>query len=79
MLKNAKVSNGKTKKLCDKHLVLREFELDQSVLLLKSRLKLLPGKLKNRWCGPYKVVCATRHGDVEFRDPIPGDTFLVKE
>lgn len=67
----------KTKKWHKKHTMHREFEPGQAIHVLKSRLKIFPKKLKPRWSGPFELVWATRHGDVEHRDPNNSGTFLV--
>ena len=41
---NAKIYKEKTKVWHDKHIVRKEFEPGQRVLLFNSRLKLVPGK-----------------------------------
>ena len=53
---NAKIYKEKTKAWHDKHIVRKEFELGQRVLLFNSRLKLFPGKLKSRWSRPFTVT-----------------------
>jgi len=45
----------------DKKLLKREFQTGQLVLLLNSRLKLFPGKLKSRWSGPFVVKQVRSH------------------
>ena len=45
---NARIYKEKTKAWYDKHIVRKEFELSQRVLLFNSRLKLFPRKLKSR-------------------------------
>ena len=45
---NAQIYKGKTKAWHDKHIVKKEFEPGQQVLLFNSRLKLFPGKLKSK-------------------------------
>lgn len=40
------------------------------MLLMNSRLKLFPGKLKSRWTGPYTVMKVFPYGAIE----IKGDT-----
>nr|XP_016479860.1 PREDICTED: uncharacterized protein LOC107801098 [Nicotiana tabacum] len=79
LVENVKLCKGKTKKLHDKNLAHCEFKPGQSVLVHKSRLKIFPRKLQPRWCGPFEIVCAIRHGDVELRDPMHGDMVFVKE
>ncbi|XP_047949226.1 uncharacterized protein LOC125195066 [Salvia hispanica] len=37
------------------------------VLLFQSRLKLMPGKLKSKWVGPYTIVGIRANGEVEIQ------------
>ena len=60
--KNVKIYKEKTKAKHDKHIVRKEFELGQRVLLFNSRLKLFPGKLKSRWSGPFTVTQVFPYG-----------------
>ena len=53
---NARIYMENTKSWLEKHIVRKEFEPGQQVLLFNSRLKLFPGKLKSRWSGPFIVV-----------------------
>ena len=53
---NARICKEKTKVWHDKHIIRKEFEAGQRVLLFNSRLKLFPGKLKSRWSGPFTVT-----------------------
>ena len=46
--KNAKIYKEKMKACHDKHMVRKEFEPGQQVLLFNSRIKLCLGKLKSR-------------------------------
>ena len=43
----------------------REFMVGDSVLLDSSRLRLLLGKLKSKWNGPYLITQLFPHGAVE--------------
>ena len=45
---NARIYKEKIKAWHDKHIMRKEFEAGQRVLLFNSRLKLFPGKLKSR-------------------------------
>ena len=45
--KNARIYKEKTKAWHDKHIMRKEFEAGQRVLLFNSRLKLFPEKLKS--------------------------------
>ena len=62
---NARIYKEKTKAWHDKHIVRKEFELGQQVMLYNSRLKLFPGKLKSKWSGPFIVVQVFPYGRVE--------------
>ena len=53
---NARRYKEKTKAWHDKHIIRKEFEAGQQVLLFNSRLKLFPEKLKSRWSGPFTVT-----------------------
>jgi len=39
------------------------------VLLINSRLKLFPGKLKSKWSGPYVVKEVKPYGAIELEEP----------
>ena len=56
----------------NKHIVRKEFEPGQQVLLFNSRLKLFPGKLKSKWSCPFKVVQVFPYGGVEIMHPEKG-------
>ena len=62
---NAKIYKEKVKYWHDKHLVSKQFEVGQKVLLYNSRLRLFPGKLKSRWSGPFEVTQVFPYGAVE--------------
>ncbi|CAN6720526.1 unnamed protein product [Malus baccata var. baccata] len=74
---NAKIYKDKTKKFHDAHLLRKEFQPGQKVLLFNSRLKLFPGKLKSRWNGPYRVVQVHLHGAVDIQNMQTGFVFKV--
>ena len=62
---NARIYKERTKAWHDKHIIMKEFEAGQHVLLFNSRLKLFPGKLKSRWSGPFIVTKVFLHGGAE--------------
>ena len=62
---NAQIYKEKTKAWHDKHIIRKEFEPSQQVLLFNSRLKLFPGKLKSKWTGPFTVVQVFPYGGVK--------------
>ena len=64
---NASIYKDKTKKWHDQKISRREFKAGEQVLLYNSRLKLVPGKLKYRWSGPYTIVTSTPFGAVTLK------------
>ena len=62
---NALIYKEKTKAWHDKHIVRKEFEPSQQVLLFNSRLKHFLGKLKSRWLGPFTITHIFPYGGVE--------------
>ena len=73
---NARIYKEKTKAWHDKHIIRKEFEAGQRVLLFKSRLKLFLGKIKSQWSGPFTVTQVFPHGGVEIMHHEKG-TFKV--
>lgn len=73
---NSKIYKEKTKRWHDQNIVNREFEPGQQVLLYNSRLKLMPGKLRSRWSGPYTITQVFPYGTVEITSAATG-TFKV--
>nr|GEU64705.1 reverse transcriptase domain-containing protein [Tanacetum cinerariifolium] len=53
---NFLIYKEKTKKIHDSKIKNRVFNVGDQVLLFKSRLKILSGKLKTRWTGPFTVA-----------------------
>ena len=70
---NARVYKERTKKWHDRR---REFKVGLQVLLYNSLLRLFPGKLKSRWCGPFTVTKVFPYGAVEVSHDTK-DTFKV--
>ena len=64
---NARIYKENTKSWHDKHIVRKEFELSQQVLLFNSRLTLFPIKLKTKWSSPFTIVQLFPYGGVEIR------------
>ncbi|XP_073294476.1 uncharacterized protein [Primulina huaijiensis] len=73
---NAKIYKEKTKRWHDNQILRRDFEPGQQVLLFNSQLRLLPGKLKSRWSGPFKLETVYPHGAIELNFN-NGQTFKV--
>ncbi|KAG8634118.1 hypothetical protein MANES_17G014002v8 [Manihot esculenta] len=67
----------KTKATHDSHLLRKQFEVGDKVLLFDSRLKLFPGKLRSRWIGPFIVEHAYPHGAVDIKSIETGKIFKV--
>ncbi|KAI5351494.1 hypothetical protein L3X38_004385 [Prunus dulcis] len=74
---NAKIYKERTKSYHDRNIQRKEFTKGMSVLLFNSRLRLVPGKLKSRWLGPFTVVNVSPYGAVEIQNPKDGSTFKV--
>ncbi|CAM8934116.1 unnamed protein product [Rhodiola kirilowii] len=68
---------ARTKLYHDKFILRRTFEVGQRVLLFSSRLRLMPGKLRPRWTGPYTITRVFNHVAVELESPTGGDRFRV--
>ena len=66
---NAKIYKERTKVWHDKHIVKKEFEPGQKILLFNSRSRLFPGKLKSRWSGPFEITNILPYGAVEIIHP----------
>lgn len=64
---NSVIYKEKTKAFHDKMIARKQFVVGQKVLLYNSRLKLMPGKLRSRWTGPYEIINVFPHGAVEVR------------
>ncbi|XP_073057326.1 uncharacterized protein [Primulina eburnea] len=73
---NAKIYKEKTKKWHDNHIMHRNFEPGQEVMLFNSRLKLFHGKLKSRWSGPFTIESVQPYGAIELKCN-DGRTFKV--
>ncbi|XP_041996385.1 uncharacterized protein LOC121746538 [Salvia splendens] len=62
----------------DKNLRVKELQVGQRVLLFQSRLKLMPGKLKSKWTGPYAIVVLRTNIVVELQGCDPNSApFMV--
>ncbi|CAM8970974.1 unnamed protein product [Rhodiola kirilowii] len=68
---------ARTKIYHDKFILRRQFEEGQQVLVFSSRLKVMPGKLKYRWTGPFTVIKVFNHGALELENPENGSQFTV--
>ncbi|XP_057760508.1 uncharacterized protein LOC130980880 [Arachis stenosperma] len=73
---NSRLYKEKMKAVHDKHIKRREFRPRELVLLYNSRLRLMLGKLRSRWEGPYRVEKAEPYG--VFRLSHPSSSNLIK-
>nr|GEU90884.1 reverse transcriptase domain-containing protein [Tanacetum cinerariifolium] len=74
--KNSLIYKEKTKKLHDSKIKNRIFNVGDRVLLFNSHLKILLGKLKTRWSGPFTITKVFPYGTVELSQP-DGPNFKV--
>ncbi|KAL4369292.1 hypothetical protein GQ457_05G021160 [Hibiscus cannabinus] len=74
---NFKFYKEKTRPWHDKRIFSQQILPRQLVLLYNSRLKLVPGKLKSRWFGPFEVVKPYSHGVVVIKVVSDGRDFKV--
>ncbi|KAL0442216.1 UNVERIFIED_CONTAM: Retrovirus-related Pol polyprotein from transposon.6 [Sesamum radiatum] len=51
---NSRIYKEKTKAFHDSFILRKQFDIGQKVLLYNSPLKLMPGKLRSRWIGPFE-------------------------
>nr|GEY92104.1 retrovirus-related Pol polyprotein from transposon 17.6 [Tanacetum cinerariifolium] len=73
---NFVIYKERTKKLYDSKIKNRIFNVGDQVLLFNSRLKILSGKLKTHWPGPFTITHVFPYGTVELSQPI-GPNFKV--
>ena len=64
------------KKYHDQNIEKRYFVVGDLVLLLNSRLRLFPGKLKSKWTGPFLITKVFPHVAVELENK-EGASFTV--
>jgi hypothetical protein len=74
---NSKLYKERTKKVHDKLIQRKEFIVGQKVLLFNSRLRLMPGKLKSRWTGPFKILNIFPNGVFEIQSFQTNQIFKV--
>ncbi|XP_016178319.1 uncharacterized protein LOC107620706 [Arachis ipaensis] len=70
---NSRLYKEKMKAVHDKNIRGKEFRAGDLVLLYNSRLRLMPGKFRSRWEGPYKVEKAELYGVYHLRHPSSSD------
>nr|GEX76650.1 reverse transcriptase domain-containing protein [Tanacetum cinerariifolium] len=74
---NSLIYKERTKKLHDFKIKNRIFNVGDQVLLFNSCLKILSGKLKTRWSGPFTITQVFLYGTVELSQ-LDGPNFKVK-
>ncbi|XP_016164864.1 uncharacterized protein LOC107607414 [Arachis ipaensis] len=74
---NSRLYKERMKAVHDKNIRGREFRASELVLLYNSRLRLMPGKLRSRWEGPYRVEKAEPYGVYHLRHPSSSNIFKV--
>nr|GEW47074.1 reverse transcriptase domain-containing protein [Tanacetum cinerariifolium] len=62
---NSLIYKKKTKRIHDSKIKNRVFNVGDQVLLFNSRLKILSGKLKSCWSGPFTIAKVFPYGTVE--------------
>ncbi|XP_016163195.1 uncharacterized protein LOC107605736 [Arachis ipaensis] len=66
---NSRLYKERMKAVHDRNIKRREFRAGDLVLLYNSRLRLMPGKLRLRWEGPYRVEKAEPYGVFHLSHP----------
>ncbi|XP_016165789.1 uncharacterized protein LOC107608530 [Arachis ipaensis] len=74
---NSQFYKEKAKTFHDQNIRSKSFKIGDEVLVYNSRLQLMPGKLRSRWDGPFKVVDVKPYGVVEVIPPINGIKFKI--
>ncbi|RDY10036.1 Tf2-9, partial [Mucuna pruriens] len=65
----------RVKQFHDHQILRKEFHVGQKVLLFKSRLRLVAGKLRSKWDGPFIITKVLPCGVVELQDELTRSTF----
>ena len=74
---NSRIYKEKSKLFHDNMLIRKQFKIGQRVLLYNSRLKLMPGKFRSRWIGPFVVTNVFPYGAVEIKSLETGKVLKV--
>ncbi|XP_029130247.1 uncharacterized protein LOC109813542 [Cajanus cajan] len=74
---SSKIYKSKVKSYHDKKIVQRNFQPGQQILLFNFRLRLLPGKFKSKWSGPFVIKSVKPYGVVELEEPNSGRSWMV--
>ncbi|RDY06199.1 hypothetical protein CR513_09842, partial [Mucuna pruriens] len=76
---NSQIYKQKVKQINDSQILRKEFQVGQKMPLFNSRLKLIVGKLRSRWNGPFVSTNIFPYGVVELKDEATNNTFQVNE
>nr|URM60731.1 ZF-HD family protein [Gymnema sylvestre] len=74
---NSRIYKERTKAIHDRMIKKKNFIVGEKVLLYNSRLKLMPGKLRSRWIGPFIVTNVYPFGAVEIKSEVTSKSFTV--
>ncbi|RDX72040.1 hypothetical protein CR513_48532, partial [Mucuna pruriens] len=74
---NSKIYKQKVKKFHDQQILRKDFRVSQKVLLFNSRLKLIAGKLRSTWDGPFVKTNIFPYGAFQLKDEQSNNTFQV--
>ncbi|XP_020209406.1 uncharacterized protein LOC109794371 [Cajanus cajan] len=74
---NSKFYKVKTKRFHDNLITRKEFLVGQKMLLFNSRLKLMAGKPRSKWIGPFSVTNVFPYGVIEIRSESSDKSFKV--
>ena len=74
---NSRIYKEKSKLFHDNMIARKQFEIGQKVLLYNSRLKLMPGKFRSRWVGPFVIVNVFPYDAVEIKSLDSNKVFKV--
>nr|XP_025625434.1 uncharacterized protein LOC112717683 [Arachis hypogaea] len=74
---NSRLYKEKVKAVHDNNIKRREFRVGDLVLLYNSRLRLMPGKLRSKWEGPYRVEKVELYGVFHPSHPSSPNFFKV--
>ena len=69
----------KTKRFHDSSIARKEFVVGQHVLLYNSKHRIMGGKLRSKWIGPFVVTNAYPYGVVEIKSQSTDKSFKVNE
>ncbi|RDY04575.1 hypothetical protein CR513_11694, partial [Mucuna pruriens] len=74
---NSRIYKQNVKKFHDQKILRKDFHVGQKVLLFNSRIKLIAGKLRSRWDGPFVITNIFPYGAVQLKDEHSNNTFQV--